>query len=278
VAGQSPGQANILAIAGSVSATVPTTVVEGPVPPPPPPPPPPTLATPNEAAGNVPLTSQPYDDALSNPDRYGWGHTLTGLGTFTQISDASAPASPTSVARQTYSGPIGGSQPAYSRFEFVTPRPRSLYVSAWLRFDPNWEYPASLESRILLLEDGSGTPGVQVFVLNDPGTGDTRLRTRIIGGGPPPPPAPGAGNFSNGVWHQLEAVFEGNSDPASADGRIRIWLDGVLQLDASGLQVFSSLPLEFGAFRWQPAWGATSGSPSAPIFHDMDHIYLSEGS
>ncbi len=82
--------------------------------------------------------------------------------------------------------------------------------------------------------------------------------------------------ITTGTWHQVEAVFEANSQPGAKDGRLRIWLDGVATLDYTDVTYTTPRSTRtFQWYDWNPTWGGVGGVRTQTDYIWIDHLYLS---
>lgn len=84
--------------------------------------------------------------------------------------------------------------------------------------------------------------------------------------------------FTVGVWHRIEVLFT-MSDVDRNNGALRVWLDGVLVLEHTGLKTRDSATHFTGGIRrwfWNPTWGGNDNTTkSREDTIDIDHVYLS---
>ncbi len=85
--------------------------------------------------------------------------------------------------------------------------------------------------------------------------------------------------FTFGVWHHLEYVMTLNSPPSSANGMLKLWLDGQLLMDYTDVQWRDAqYPSGFWGREWAPYWGGGGDSTATKTqtdYFQIDHVYAS---
>ena len=160
-------------------------------------------------------------------------------GRFEQVLRVRYPAGSASpkVSRK-YDAPLGGTQ-FYA--ELGIPGADSLRLSYYLRFSDNFDFVKG--GKLPGLFGGKGASGGRVP--NGVDGFSTRFMWRKYGDGEVYAYLPtsehygtsiGRGNwrFQAGTWHHIEQEVVLN-EPGKSNGRIRVWLDGNLVLERSGL-------------------------------------------
>lgn len=81
-----------------------------------------------------------------------------------------------------------------------------------------------------------------------------------------------------GVWRQLEILLEINTDNATANGRGRVWHDGILTHDYTDVQwQGAASPRKFTHCQFEPTWGGDTGTgtrPPADMFTYVDRYLI----
>lgn len=82
--------------------------------------------------------------------------------------------------------------------------------------------------------------------------------------------------LTTGVWHQVELVLETNSSAGVADGKFKMWLDGVQIHDWSNMVYLTAgNTRKFQGYNWNPTWGGMTGVRTRTDNIWMDHLYIS---
>lgn len=83
-------------------------------------------------------------------------------------------------------------------------------------------------------------------------------------------------NMVTGLWHQVEVLLEVNSAADMADGKLDIWLDGVLIHHWTDMvyQTSGNTNL-FQWYDWNPTWGGSGGARTQADNIWIDHLYIS---
>jgi hypothetical protein len=87
-----------------------------------------------------------------------------------------------------------------------------------------------------------------------------------------------------GQWTHIELWFKANtvvgvSPPIPADGALKIWIDGVLTHDHTGIRSRSPATAEtargFWQWRWDMVFGGSGVSRTRDDYLEIDHAYIS---
>jgi hypothetical protein len=241
-----------------------------------------------EPVGMTVITDRPFNCMLVVGCESDWN--WFGNAQPTIVSDETAPKSPPSVARITYSaGFVGGSgQGQTCRLSLGK---RTIYMSAWLQLSANFEghptganklfYIATNNDQTFLLPEAEGTytgPLYPRFVLQNlagPYQDQGGVFATTIGR---------LQNVSTGVqivrgrWHRFEYVLVNNT-PGVADGSIDAWQDGVKTFHVPGIMFVpadaNGNRANWGSVCWQPIWGGEGGLALNTFFMELDHLYIS---
>jgi uncharacterized protein YjdB len=237
VFGKAGGTAVITVAGGGKSATTTVTV---PTPPAPPPPPPPT---------GTPLASHGFEDGTFGPFVYPWTQfpgdarvvadtTGAGKGKVLRIRyGRTSTAQSNDVNRGLFYGFPGGHRPG-----------QTLYVGGDL-FIPT--LPATMESQNRKL--------MYWFPLDEPGVHDPDwLVVRAWGhdlsveasvGTVPTVIGTARGAIAFAAWQRLETQITLNSSPTASDGTVRVWVNGVLKIEATGLRLITKANPTYAGYK-----------------------------
>jgi uncharacterized protein YjdB len=266
------GTPNSNAVYGGLSNIASASTTAGALPPPPP------TGT-NEPAGLTAITDRPFNSTTPTYAAGEDGWWDSNNGTLQIIQDATAPRSPNSVARMVFSGGIsGGYAPA------TLERPvsaRTIYAASWVKFSSNWQSHASGVNKILHFWIGGGNKLVITaagYVATGPLTARISLQGIVSGGNNADGGISGtyesSKQFVRGQWHKIEVIAVANTTGAN-DGTVKLYLDGVLAVQCSGIRFTSASSPTWTLVSWAPVWGGTGGTVTSTMYEYMDHIYLS---
>jgi len=244
---------------GSSTITVPT----------PPPPPPPGSS--NEPSGMTLINERAFNTQQESP----WD-TDNSLSI---VQDPTAPKSPSSVLRATFSaGFAGGSASGHTGMTWSGGQ-RILYARYWMKYSTNWwghNTGINKQAYAWVTDGGGYTP----FVMEAEGVGSGTLKPRPIlqrmirgDGNYEPNLVPGA-TIQRGQWFQIEIILTGNT-AGTADGAMDIYLDGVHVTSVGGLQ-WTNGTTAWNVFELYPVWGGIGDTVPATMWLDWDHVYLSK--
>lgn len=238
-----------------------------------------------EPTGMTAITERPFNAAVED----GWLLPTWAQPYFTVVADATAPKSPSNVARVRYpAGWAGGDSPALEERD-LGGTATTLYVSMWMRLSPNWVgHPTGTNKVIHLWINGIN----RVFAFAD-GSGSNILTPRIGLQQIAAPYDDGFGNVATGVdlrpnvagqlgvqivrgrWHRWEIVLKSNT-PGTATGSVDWWLDGTLVGHYTGIQyVGAGGSNTWDITKFDPTWGGLGGTIPAEQYLYMDHLYIS---
>jgi uncharacterized protein YjdB len=238
VFGKAAGTAVITVAGGGKSATTTVTV---PAPPAPPPPPPPATGT--------PLASHGFEDGTLGAFVYPWTQfpgdvrvvadtTGGGKGKVLRIRYArTTTAQSNDVNRGVFYGFPGGHRPG-----------QTLFVGGDL-FIPTPAPGMESQNRKLMYW----------FPLDEPGVGDPDwlvvrawghdLSVEAAVGTVPTVIGTSRGSIAFAAWQRLEAQITLNSSPTASDGVVRVWVNGVLKIEATGLRLITKANPTYAGYK-----------------------------
>ena len=244
--------------------------------PPPPPPPPPTG---NEPSGMTMISNRAFNSTTASyaPGEDGWWDSDNGA--LAIVQDATAPQSPSNVARMTFSAGISGGY-APSTLE----RPVSattIYSAAWVKFSSNWQSHLSGVNKILHFWIGGGNKLVITaagYVPTGPLTARISLQGIVSGGNNADGGISGTyestAQFVRGQWTKIEVVAVANT-PGSANGSVKLYINGTLATQCSGIKFTNDSNPSWTLESWAPVWGGTGDTVLSTMYEYMDNIYIS---
>ncbi len=200
----------------------------------------------------------------------GWWSIYNGSGYVTRVSDAGAPSSPSNVVDFYY--PIGfpsGIAPGTLYYYFSTAR--EVYVGLWWKPSNPWQGNDAGRNKICyLMTAGDKLIALEIFNQSAPYSlgvvtefpGDNRA---IQGAAPTP--------VALGQWHRLEWYLKYSSSGSTADGVMKVWLDGKLEISRTDLV----MPADggFSLFQLSPTFGGVGSAKYEADHFWFDHIHIS---
>ena len=231
----------------------------------------PTAGYPNEPPGFTPISERALDARVED----GW--IDRGDSRFTIDVDGSAPRSLPNIGRALFPlGWAGGSGPISTHLTLSGHT--AIYVSFWLRFDPNWDGHSAYVNKIFHLWINGGNKAYLSAQSSNQSPLVPEIRLQGINESPVSRNLNGnvAGTrLLRGSWHRWEFVLVANNQ-GNADGQARWWIDGVLTGDWNNISFVPSGASHFWEkIDWNPTWGGTGDVVPAPQYMDIDHIYIS---
>lgn len=248
---------------------------------------------PSEPAGFV-LTSE-LDFAVAIPTgagdqsyTNGWGVNQHKTAGVSRVTDASAPFSPSFVAKFDYTGQTSGTEPANLYLQGVTAR-TEIYMAWWAYISNPWTGEDSGVNKYGFLYTDGGAANSLVPEFFGSGNSALFLRTALfelgvaqVGGQSWAEPNVGDGTIPRGVWHRVEMYAKFGTTSSSGNGILKQWLT-ILGTDSAPRLVTNYTNINyansgFNAFSLDPVWGGNGGSPKPGGSTDyllIDHVRIS---
>lgn len=210
--------------------------------------------------------------ATANEDSWVPSGSALTSGTAT---DATAPQSPSSVGQILYpDGFAGGDTPG--QFErALSSSHRRLYIGFWLKLSSNWQAQPDGINKILHGWTGGTNKLVVMFTSTSAGAGAPLVSLCGYQGA-----VSGSNNFQGsiaiprGTWQLWEVLAELNA-AGQTNGRLRVWLDGALDIDQQNIQWNTGGGGAWDVLQWSPTWGGLSGTVSGAMSMWIDDLYVS---
>jgi uncharacterized protein YjdB len=230
-----------------------------------------------EPPGMAPIADRAFNSTTSSygPGENGWWDS--GNGALSIIQDATAPKSASNVARMTFNGGMGGGYAPSTLERQVSGT--TIYAAAWVKFSPNWQSHLSGVNKMFHFWIGGGNKLVITaagYVPTGPLTARISLQGIASGGNNNDGGVSGTYEstvqFVRGQWHKVEVIAVANA--SGANGSVKLYVDGVLAAQCSGIQFASGSP-SWSLVSWSPTWGGTGGTVLATMYEYVDHFYLS---
>ena len=223
-------------------------------------------AWPNEPAGLVALTDQPWNALVGS----GWNRRSGGTDQI--IADSTAPLSRTNVLEYIYPiGLVDGVAPATQYYPVST---KEIFAGMWWKPSSPWQGDASNVNKIQFFQVLHSSVYMTMY---GPKGGPYELRCDAQWpeqGTAWLTPNVNSGVVSLGQWHRLEWYMKYDSTYGAGDGIIRWWLDGVLVGNYTNIR----FPNDGGFVEYQisPTWGGNTGDVKTETdYYRFDHSYLS---
>ena len=268
------GSATITATSEGQSGTSSVAVVQ---------PPPPGSLYPNQPAGFVQLVDQAWNAVPPYPATAGsawWEGEYVANASI--VTDATAPQSPSNVLScRVPAGTSGGvATCVINRSDFAQGGGayyRRLYVSVWVKHSANWvPHPVGSKFLWFVHADALGPGYTDVYSTFEGSSMSLGVRQQNYGNkgllaNTGPAIYQDAMNFL-GVWQHYEYLL--TMDTGGSDGAFRLWVDGNLICDYTGLNWGSFSPKSWVGVRYDNVYGGIGGSSNSQ-FEYMDHVYVS---
>jgi uncharacterized protein YjdB len=243
----------------------------------PPPPPPPSGSM--EPAGMTKVSDRAFNSttAIYTAGEDGWWDSDSGQ--LAIVQDATAPKSPSNVARMVFEAGMGGGYAPSTLERGVGGT--TVYVAAWVKFSPNWQSHLSSVNKIIHMWINGANRLVITAASYDP-TGPLTARISlqgIVSGGNNADGGISGTYESNvqfvrGQWHKIEVIAVANTSGAS-NGSVKLYIDGNLATQCSGIRFVTGAG-SWDLISWSPTWGGTGDTVKATMYEYMDHFYISQ--
>ena len=244
---------------------------------------------PNEPAGMTPLAVQSFD-SLENS--YFSASTQGGTN-YSIVVDPTSPTGSKNVGQIKFPAGFGsGAAPSaiYSRAAYRS-KPRTIYVSFWVKVSKNWVGNAAGANKVLYMRvDGDNRGSFELFAMGGLDPSEQTLAPMIVvqnvvvtpGAGPSGSPSvvltanqqPYRKSIAieRGVWGHYEVLATMNT-PGQADGGIKWWWNGKLYGDYTGHVDWKGSA--FTDVYWDPTYGGSG--PPVPVdqYMWMKDLYVS---
>ncbi|HET9708229.1 MAG TPA: Ig-like domain-containing protein [Gemmatimonadales bacterium] len=267
VTGLLAGTSTITATSGGVSGTASVTVNV--LPPPP--------SWPNEPSGLAVLSDQPWNTLGS------WVLNDNTAGHTSLVTLGGLPFSPSGALQDL--SPIGmtggGDAIGPGRADFYIPaaqQPTEIYVGMWVKLSNPYQPHSSGVQKILYLHDNNGV-NFSALWLEIYGTGSP-FRASLVNqfyGCPSIRLDPNVTQtpIGPGEWHRYEMYVKMASTGSSSDGVVKVWVDGVLNVNRTDLCTQGSNTYKMESVRLSGMWGGIGDAKTEVDYLWYDHTYVS---
>lgn len=190
----------------------------------------------------------------------GFWHQVFNSGYLSRVADNTGPISPGYVLQNhNYPGmPSGGGSGGL--YGYIANGTTEVYVSLMSKWDSNYEWNAIsnkffiFEPDHIIIESNHNTGQWWTVEWSNPNT----FLTSNIASTP----------ITLGVWHNVEILLR-----RGPSGRIRIWVDGILQMDHSVAIPLTVEPYE-QTMNLANTWGGATGPTTRDSYRWTDHVYI----
>jgi hypothetical protein len=230
---------------------------------------------PNEPTGFTGVTDYSFNNAIPATQGdvpivggNGWNSIYNGNGYVSLTTDAGAPFSAPSVLDFYY--PVGfPSSVAPGTLYYDFGASREMYVGLWWKPSNPWQgndagrnkicYLATATGKLIALEMFNQSAPYKMGVVTE-FPGDNRA-------------IQGTTTVALGQWHRVEWYLKYSSSSSTADGVMKVWLDGVLDINRTDL----IMPADagFGEFQLSPTFGGNGVAKTEADHFWFDHAHLS---
>ena len=226
-------------------------------------------------AGHVIYSSRDFRSKASSSNditgAQGWEpYESRYTNTLTQMADMSALGTGPSMMRYTFpAGLVSGNGPASMMYKITDQTARSVYVSTWVRFSPNWEhhtkiYYVNWNGGSYIIRVNSRSAGLLDLSVRPNHSGFLSGPTNIGAGGRP---------LKAGQWHLIEFYMKLSSSPNAPDGEVKVWIDGALAANETAWPLPGTGP--FTDVKYSPIYGGTNQVPVPVVMTmDVDHVVV----
>ena len=227
----------------------------------------------HEPEGFNPLVDHDFVSVAS-----GWANATGHWCTVTDDTDATAPVSPSDVAKWTY--PAGASSGPFPSRVWNFADQFELYICCWIKVSSPWDWHTSAVNKLFYVGTNSdplhNNELVCVLYGTSVGTAQIRFIVQDPGGMSQGWKTPNVFNpgFSLGVWHKLEVRLKGNTG-GLFNGEIEWWIDNVHSGNHADSQFKTSGTGKFTNMLWQHYWGGGADNKSQTDAIWDDHLYIS---
>lgn len=244
---------------------------------------------PHEPAGHAPTISvSSFDSRRIAPQRAGaWLYSEGWNGSGVSIVDG--------AVRWTWpAGRSGGSSPGRAVIERCSGlETSSLYIGAEVRWSRDWTphstgydkmfYWGELHARatgaplnqFMLHKSGDFLQVTLQYAQSYPGQPGGRDSQRRIPSGRAGEDWINMTRITHGEWHLVEVLADGSTN-GRPNGRVRVWLDGVLQFDVDNVRWTPSGDTRFcPGINADPVWGGVGGRKPHQDFFEIRRLRVS---
>ncbi len=203
------------------------------------------------------------------------------------VTDATAPFTPSSVARQrleAYAG-TGGDEIFYRTGNY-----RELYFGFYWRMNPQFQgrivanklwfiRSEGYTNTFFGIYGGPNTGQANFYLAAGPNTGGIN-NSHLFNGDPIGNCYPNTSanpTVVPGVWYQVESSILSSTTPTARDGRLRIWLNGALIVDYPNFNMCGPQGQVMNQVLWNETWDGTQDmgiSNTVAWEHYMDHWFV----
>jgi uncharacterized protein YjdB len=219
----------------------------------------------HEPSGMTSVSDQPFTTVSD-----GWA--LQGDAALQ--SDLTGPLSPGSALVIPWNAGTAGGNGVGQAYKPISGAATTLYVCMWLKFSSNWQGPFGDANKIMYPFVGGGG---NKFILEGRGSGSGPLLVSIGLQGTITPGTVFTNSnlsFRRGQWDLVEVIMKANSSGV-ADGRIDVYLNGVLAVSQPNIQWTSGASTWTDQLSLDPVWGTPNDKVTNNMDIRFDEVYLS---
>jgi hypothetical protein len=247
----------------------------------------PNVNFPNEPPGLTAVTDRAFDTkAASGTDRIGsegWDPLESRYPNFTVLIDGTATFSPQKVGQVLYpAGFAGGAAPSTAQIAFNNSLGyKTFYHRFAVKVSANWQAHSTGTNKVYHMWIGDPANGITntnrtFYSFEGAGSGPMFFQYRLQG-----TPDPRARLIANtganseivrDRWYVIEVLVTLNT-PNQADGKVQVWLNGVMTHNYSDVKYSLGGTLTFSEIQWSPTWGGGGDVVTNNMYMYMDHCY-----
>lgn len=225
------------------------------------------------------FTDQPWDSL--GP----WQLNDNSSNKATLVTLAGLPFSPSGALQYEYPvGMLDGGQdnlgPGRADYYFPSSQqPTEAYVGLWVKLSNPYQPDSSGVQKYMYLHDNNGiffsalwfeiygpdAGSYRVSLVNQfHGCTDVRIDPNVTQTAIQP-----------GEWHKYEAYVKLATTPVTNDGVVKVWVDGVLNIDRSDLCTLGQVTNKLESVRLSGMWGGVGTTKTETDYLWYDHTYVS---
>jgi hypothetical protein len=228
--------------------------------------PPPSTGWPNEPAGFVQFSDQPWNAVTGN----GWNYTQRTASKPSDIfTDLTAPFSAQNTLRMIFTTDMGANTEPGAHYKSL-PNAKELYVGYWIKVSPNWKCSPAGCGKITFFMPPSGAGVMYGNLAGVNGLHYIHMTTTDFPGGFTEwMPNVVKTDVLDNQWYRVEMHMKWDSSLGAGNGIIRWWVNGTLNGNYTNVSYPANSWTEF---LFAPT---LQNPPPAEQYMYFDHTYLS---
>lgn len=151
--------------------------------------------------------------------------------------------------------------PPSTNWDFApSARPTEIFIGVSIKIDSPYQVNASLVQKFLYVQDTDNAfRAMWLEFYGTPGPGaSVSLVNQMIPSGPRYNPNVTYTALDVGSWHRYEMYFKLSSSAASNDGVVKVWVDGILNINKTDVPTVGADRVRISTTHQNMQWGGTS--------------------